>query len=384
MIYLGRMFFFIFKILIALGLAVWWIRKNFLVIHIRAPISKLPLLLNAPTEWLWEPNGLRSYEPQTNRVYYFPYQYSLGIFLWGPCPVLVQFLSEDREHGFFEIRMCHCLYFKNEFADFLNRVVSQMRIPVIEGTSIYALHDTKNIWLRRMRCPVRQMDKLCLKESIKQELVETISEFLNSEEWYRTRQIPYRMGLLLYGSQGNGKTSIIEALSERFHRDIYELDLAKCIGRDLSECLRRVPAQQFIVIEDLDIIVKNLLAQNPDLEAAHRAVIRQLLHVMDGLQAHTGSIIIVTASDDRDIPQEFKRGGRFDHMIHIGNPQNTEISKYFASFFPDSTEAEQQQFANIIAGKVPMCEIQTFLTIHRRDKAAAINHAATYFKAAEI
>lgn len=358
-----------------------WIKRHFFVIHATLSKTGAKQLFGPRQQWLWRPHGNYTYDTAGREVQYAPYEGSWGILWWQRSPMLIQLLSNS--HSGVYCRMMYSTAIPSGRADFIN--FTRTILDVVETNSgethIYTLHENHNTWVRQMPCPRRHMGTICLDDKIKQELVDTVTRFLGAESWYREREIPYRLGLLLCGPQGNGKTSIIEALSNHFHRDVYELNLVKCANRNLSECLRKVPPQQIIVVEDLNMIIRSLMAQNHDWEAAHGTVIHQLLHVMDGLQAHTGSIIIVTASNYKDIPSEFKRSGRFDKVWHINNPQAPEVSVYFQSFFPTASNEQCMQFANsVVKHKVPMCEIQNYLTIYRQSATEAIEHVDEHFR----
>ena len=46
----------------------------------------------------------------------------------------------------------------------------------------------------------------------KQECLKKLDFFVDNEQWYNDRGIPYTLGFLLYGSPGCGKTSFIKAI----------------------------------------------------------------------------------------------------------------------------------------------------------------------------
>jgi chaperone BCS1 len=240
---------------------------------------------------------------------------------------------------------------------------------------------TGNGWRTKSRRTVRSLDSVIIDIKIKEGLLQTIYDFLESKAWYREMQIPYRLGIVLFGPPGNGKSSLIEALSFETSLDIYYLDLVKCTTIDeITDILEQVPKRQMIVIEDLDMIIKNLTLRDGNWEHAHSFIIRQLLHIMED---HSGSIIVITTNNYKDIPNEFKRAGRFDRVYNIQNPGLYELKQYFERFFPNDANA------TVFATKakqldLPMCEIQNYLTLYRRDSDAALNNLEEYFKNRQI
>src|SRR5208282_5922204 len=177
--------------------------------------------------------------------------------------------------------------------------VSRMVSRDDDGTKIYKLGtpgpaNDQRRWILRGNCPSRELATVVVPEDTKKSIVQTIEDFRQSKDWYMRKQIPYRLSLLLHGPSGNGKTSLIMALSKKFGLNLYYLDLVKLatVETNITDVFNAVPPGEIVVIEDLDFVVKNLtLAAASDKtkswERASGWVVSQLLHVMDGLLAHT-------------------------------------------------------------------------------------------------
>lgn len=56
---------------------------------------------------------------------------------------------------------------------------------------------------------------------------ERMELFLNNEQWYINKGIPYTLGILLHGPPGTGKTSIIKAIAKDTKRHIFNIKLYK-------------------------------------------------------------------------------------------------------------------------------------------------------------
>ena len=70
-------------------------------------------------------------------------------------------------------------------------------------TTIYASDSTA--WNRLASRPARKLQSIVLPENQAEDIAADCQEFLQSEEWYFDRGIPYRRGYLLYGLPGCGK-----------------------------------------------------------------------------------------------------------------------------------------------------------------------------------
>lgn len=76
-------------------------------------------------------------------------------------------------------------------------------------------------WEERAKKTFRDFDSVYIDEDIKNQLINKVNFFINNKQWYRDRHIPYKLGILLYGVPGVGKSSIIQALAEYIRSDIF-------------------------------------------------------------------------------------------------------------------------------------------------------------------
>jgi ATP-dependent 26S proteasome regulatory subunit len=70
------------------------------------------------------------------------------------------------------------------------------------------------------------METVILKDGLRKLIKDDIQLFLQSEDWYKCRGIPYKRGYLFHGSPGTGKTSMIKAISTYCKRHMHYLDLS--------------------------------------------------------------------------------------------------------------------------------------------------------------
>src|SRR5690606_10613681 len=75
-------------------------------------------------------------------------------------------------------------------------------------------------WSFAGKQPKRAFDSVLIPESSLNKITKTLEEFVNSEQWYVERGIPYQLGILLYGPPGTGKTSLIRAIAAYMDRSI--------------------------------------------------------------------------------------------------------------------------------------------------------------------
>lgn len=151
------------------------------------------------------------------------------------------------EHATTDILEEFCQHAMREYIDNLASSTWVQQIYVNKGTE----------WTASPSNNTRKLETIILRESLKDNIREDMSLFLNSEEWYQNRDIPYTRGYLFYGHPGTGKTSMIKGLSLFCKRHIHFLMLSNVTSdAELIELLKKIPYKDTIlVIEDIDAMI---------------------------------------------------------------------------------------------------------------------------------
>jgi hypothetical protein len=124
-------------------------------------------------------------------------------------------------------------------------------------------------------------------------MVEEIKRWRTSEEWYKSRGIPWRRGWLLYGPPGTGKTSIVRAIAEDFDLPVYVFHLATLYDNELQETWQKMQQEVPCValIEDIDTVFdgrKNIAGGHLTFDC--------LLNCLDGIERAGGVLLVVTTN----------------------------------------------------------------------------------------
>lgn len=185
----------------------------------------------------------------------------------------------------------------------------------------------------------RPIDSIFINEiDTLKDIIEKIDRIFNSgnDTIYDKLGHSKKLGILLHGSPGCGKSSIIQAISTYFNKDIYYAQMHDDYN-DIDYCLRcittGVPEKSIIVYEDFDCIAS---IQSRDIEKKSdqydENILPKILQLFDGLGLPDRSIIIVTTNYLDKIDNAIKRDGRFDIKLEI-TPATKETALRMAEYF---------------------------------------------------
>ncbi len=232
----------------------------------------------------------------------------------------------------------------------------------------------------------RSLNSVILANNITSTILEDINRFVDSQDWYIDKGIPYRRGYLLYGKPGNGKTSCIKALAGALKMDIYLLSLASPGMTDerLSTLLPNVPSKSILLIEDIDCAfpVEDNTNKLPDnTEKSSRKTkpagltFSGLLNAMDGVASAEGFITFMTTNHPERLDSALIRPGRVDMKIHIDNATKDQAGQIFHKFFPQATETNLKAFQDSIPDKkYNVATLQEYLILHRDSLIDALSN----------
>ena len=238
----------------------------------------------------------------------------------------------------------------------------------------------------------RKLDTIILKNGLKDEIKSDLELFLNSEEWYTDRDIPYTRGYLLYGYPGTGKTSIIKGISTHSKRHIHYLILSNVRSdAELIELLKKINyAETILVIEDIDATLDIVKSRDIDDKKQKdnkednkekddkkekektQLTLSGLLNAIDGVFSTHGRILIMTTNHPEVLDEALIRPGRIDCKYLFDNCDSSQIKDLFEMFFNKKPDDE---FLNKIKNnKYSPAHITSVFLKYRNDPDEALKH----------
>lgn len=156
--------------------------------------------------------------------------------------------------------------------------------------------------------------------SLRPELVDAaarVRRWIDSKEWHEERGIPWRLGLLLSGAPGTGKTSLARGLAVEHNLPIHVFDLAALDNHGIraawAEMLSDAPC--VALIEDIDAVFDGRKVAESVLKQGIALTFDALLNCISGVQAADGVLLIVTSNKPETLDSALLRPGRLD--LHV-------------------------------------------------------------------
>jgi chaperone BCS1 len=209
-------------------------------------------------------------------------------------------------------------------------------------------------WKKGGKLPIRPVSTVFTKDDAGQMIVAKIKEFEARREWCLLRGLPHRLGVMLDGPAGTGKSSLLHAIASETGRSLYYLNLGGV--DDDKELMNLVSSgrnwkRTLLVIEDFDATGVKVqrkekdTSENKDKEKTGVSL-SALLNVLDGLIAPDGLVVVATTNHPERLDPALIRPGRFDIRVHLGPLDYTQFEGMARLFGhdPDTSPAIKQNF----------------------------------------
>lgn len=222
-------------------------------------------------------------------------------------------------------------------------------------------------------------------------LLKRIGYFMEHEELYNKRGVPYSMGILMHGVPGCGKTSCIKAISNLTNRHIVEVNLKKIktcgefediFHNNYLNGLYIPHKKKIIIFEDIDCMIDVIQSrekseekmikkeQRKKYDSADELTLSCILNTIDGVLESHGRIIIITTNYPEKIDSALIRPGRIDLKIKFTKCTKKMICDIVNNFYENEKLTEYKDFPE---DKYTPAEILEICTLHYDDPLKAVN-----------
>lgn len=203
---------------------------------------------------------------------------------------------------------------------------------------------TKQIFkYRNVVLPNREFEKL----------KDLIGDFLSSHDKFSERGVPWRLGILLSGMAGAGKSTTVEAIATHFNLDVYIIQLSEMSDSKLMEAINRLPERCILLLED--VRGNTLQAKQEDGSVLSSS---GLLNALDGIAIPEGRICFMTTNFKEELDPVLVRPGRIDYEIKYTYANQEQILDLSRKFDYNISSVVVEEWAN---EKICMAEVQNRL-----------------------
>lgn len=187
-------------------------------------------------------------------------------------------------------------------------------------------------------------------------LISKIKKWYGSREWFEAIGIPWKIGLLLYGMTGTGKTSFVKKIAYDLDLPVFIFDLATLTNEELytewDSILSYTPC--IALFEDFDSVFHHRKNVSPEAKLTFDAI----LNCIDGIKETSGVITVITTNHPEHIdpamggfnPSDSSasvynggtRPGRIDYRLEFKTIDGKSRKMLVDLMFPDAGDNEKQ------------------------------------------
>ena len=180
------------------------------------------------------------------------------------------------------------------------------------------------------------------------EALDEMRDWLEHEDWFRSKSIPWRRGWLLHGPPGCGKSTLTRAIAMKFDLPIFVIDLSSHDNETFVSAWAEVTAAApcIALIEDVDAVFRgreNIATKNTTRDSL---TFDCILNCISGVGNSEGVFLIVTTNHPETLDPALgvvekgrsSRPGRIDRVIELGpmkRPEREVLARHILSDFPD-------------------------------------------------
>eukprot|EP00873_Tetraselmis_striata_P044767 jgi/Tetstr1/465031/TSEL_009759.t1 len=199
-------------------------------------------------------------------------------------------------------------------------------------------------------------------------IMKLIRDFIKREGKFGIPGYPHKLGFLLHGPPGTGKTSFIKALSHHTKRHIVYISLEKVsTNQELLELVyervyqvgherKRMEFSDVIfVFEDIDascdvVKIRDGYQEASDNKPGSKSLksddlnLCGILNMLDGLLDSPERIVVMTTNHPEMLDPALIRPGRVNMQLHLDYIRPAEAEDMVKQYFPSATSFREKDF----------------------------------------
>ena len=210
----------------------------------------------------------------------------------------------------------------------------------------------RRVVVERVNEVVKQMDTVYLKAEDMTVLSRSLTLFRDRRELMVDLGLQHKLGVLLHGEPGTGKSTTIAAIATFLDKDIYYVSLGTVqTNAELRSLFDHVTKNcanggGIVVMEDVDAMAPVVLrrrfesASTSTSSSQDPLTLDFMLNVMQGTLTIDGLVFIATTNHLDELDPAFYRDGRFDVVLNLTMSDRGQVAAAFKRFFGREPRAD--------------------------------------------
>lgn len=206
----------------------------------------------------------------------------------------------------------------------------------------------------------KSITTLYLRKKQKDRLVGTLTKYRDDKDLYDRLEIPRKLGFLLHGTPGTGKSTTIKAIASFLGKDLYFVNIS-CLRKNkelkmVFDYIRNNCNNGIIVFEDIDAMTEIVKDRNLDESKYNLSnVIKQeedelslsfFLNLLDGTLCGEDTIFVMTTNHKEILDKAVYRKGRVDFDMEMKLCDRYQIAEIYKSI-------KQKDISHEVLDKMP-------------------------------
>lgn len=180
---------------------------------------------------------------------------------------------------------------------------------------------------------------------------ESVKFFLENRDLYKNSLSMYKLGILLYGSAGTGKSTFIREFVRKHDAIVVYIN--------------EIPSNSFLksLEDDTKDVLKIFVFEEVVASLSNPHEIREMLEFLDGLNTVSNAIYFMSTNYPTDIPENIIRNGRVDVFAKVEYPEDISRSKLIKLYLGrEASDIEVESTKNL-----PIVDIRQVCFLHKKE-----------------
>jgi len=202
----------------------------------------------------------------------------------------------------------------------------------------------REVRAERVSSVCKPMDTVYLRRDDQDILMRSLELFRDRKDLVAELGLPHKLGVLLHGPPGTGKSTTIAAIATFLQKDLHYISLGTVkTNTELRKIFDHVTSNcangGIVVMEDVDAMAPVVLDRSTRPHetcastTADELTLDFMLNMLQGTMTIDGMVFVATTNHLDHLDPAFYREGRFDVLLRLGASDREQVRAAFARFF---------------------------------------------------